>query len=395
LWLLPAIRAATVFGNRRYTVLASRSPIEGFLTRAVLGLCQRRCAVHLAHGAGNYAPAGARRGILHRLYAATAYWNSQLTFDAVRGRDCPRAMHLGPKEVQIIEDLHWLCVPLLAGRVGSWSAAGRTAAAWYRKPEAASPGLSEASLRLPRISPWVRADRRQLTGRGPLDLPKCVAGPPTRCYGPQSSSRRTVPRPTRSSPTSRRKSPKMCCTCPITCARKPWNERSARQLDKSSNCATLCPRGSADWRARAVRMARRTQVRRPRAARSGRKRNDRHRKCCATHSALVSAANRAVSPARRRHARGPARSALRLRGASLSVVDSLLNGKSKFMAEVDRLRQTIQAAGEGESVLFLIDEIFGGTNSHDRRVAAEAVVRTLVNRGPTSFGISRGSLEPP
>jgi DNA mismatch repair ATPase MutS len=67
--------------------------------------------------------------------------------------------------------------------------------------------------------------------------------------------------------------------------------------------------------------------------------------------------------------------------ASLSVVDSLLNGKSKFMAEVDRLRQTIQVALEGESVLFLIDEIFGGTNSRDRRVAAEAVVRTLVNQG--------------
>jgi DNA mismatch repair ATPase MutS len=32
-------------------------------------------------------------------------------------------------------------------------------------------------------------------------------------------------------------------------------------------------------------------------------------------------------------------------------------------------------------VLFLIDEIFTGTNSRDRRVAAEAVVRTLVSRG--------------
>jgi hypothetical protein len=67
--------------------------------------------------------------------------------------------------------------------------------------------------------------------------------------------------------------------------------------------------------------------------------------------------------------------------ASLSVVDSPLNGKSKFLAEVERLRQTIQVALEGESVLFLIDEIFGGTNSRDRRVAAEAVVRTLVNQG--------------
>jgi DNA mismatch repair ATPase MutS len=66
--------------------------------------------------------------------------------------------------------------------------------------------------------------------------------------------------------------------------------------------------------------------------------------------------------------------------ASLSVVDSLLSGKSKFLAEVDRVRQTIQLAGY-KKALFLIDEIFSGTNSRDRRVAAEAVVRTLVGRG--------------
>jgi DNA mismatch repair ATPase MutS len=76
---------------------------------------------------------------------------------------------------------------------------------------------------------------------------------------------------------------------------------------------------------------------------------------------------------------------LRLSGlsvfASLSIVDSLLNGKSKFLAEVDRLRQAIESAVENRSVLFLIDEIFSGTNSRDRHIAAEAVVRTLVNRG--------------
>jgi DNA mismatch repair ATPase MutS len=66
--------------------------------------------------------------------------------------------------------------------------------------------------------------------------------------------------------------------------------------------------------------------------------------------------------------------------ASLSVVDSLLNGKSKFLAEMDRLRQTLETAN-GASVLFLIDEILSGTNSHDRRVASEAIVRTLVDRG--------------
>jgi len=66
--------------------------------------------------------------------------------------------------------------------------------------------------------------------------------------------------------------------------------------------------------------------------------------------------------------------------ASLSIVDSLLNGTSRFLAEVERMRQTLEAAA-GASVLFLVDEIFSGTNSRDRRVAAEAVVRTLVNRG--------------
>ncbi len=76
---------------------------------------------------------------------------------------------------------------------------------------------------------------------------------------------------------------------------------------------------------------------------------------------------------------------LRLSGltifASLSIVDSLLNGKSKFLAEVDRLRQAIESAVPNRPVLFLVDEIFSGTNSRDRRIAAEAVVRTLVDRG--------------
>ena len=53
---------------------------------------------------------------------------------------------------------------------------------------------------------------------------------------------------------------------------------------------------------------------------------------------------------------------LRLSGlsifASLSIVDSLLNGKSKFLAEVDRLRQAIESAVPGRPVLFLVDEIF-------------------------------------
>lgn len=67
--------------------------------------------------------------------------------------------------------------------------------------------------------------------------------------------------------------------------------------------------------------------------------------------------------------------------ASISVTDSLLSGKSKFLAEVDRLRLAIESASGRIPVVFLVDEIFSGTNSHDRRVAAEAVVRTLIGRG--------------
>jgi hypothetical protein len=66
--------------------------------------------------------------------------------------------------------------------------------------------------------------------------------------------------------------------------------------------------------------------------------------------------------------------------ASLAVLDSLLNGRSRFLAEVERLRLTIELAAGNAPVLFLVDEIFSGTNSRDRRAAAEAVVRTLVER---------------
>jgi hypothetical protein len=67
--------------------------------------------------------------------------------------------------------------------------------------------------------------------------------------------------------------------------------------------------------------------------------------------------------------------------ASLSVADSLAEGKSKFLAEVERLRETIRSMEKEGPVLFLIDEILSGTNSADRRVAAGAIVQTLIRGG--------------
>ncbi|MGB6876761.1 MAG: hypothetical protein WBD87_12105 [Candidatus Acidiferrales bacterium] len=65
--------------------------------------------------------------------------------------------------------------------------------------------------------------------------------------------------------------------------------------------------------------------------------------------------------------------------AAIRVQDSITDGRSHFLAEMQRLRRMIDLAGEGP-LLFLADEIMSGTNSHDRRIAAEWVVRALVRR---------------
>ncbi|HVO19019.1 MAG TPA: DNA mismatch repair protein MutS [Anaeromyxobacter sp.] len=69
-------------------------------------------------------------------------------------------------------------------------------------------------------------------------------------------------------------------------------------------------------------------------------------------------------------------------GATLRIQDSLLAGRSRFLAEVTRLRLLQDLAASGEpALLFLLDELLHGTNSHDRRIGAEAVLRTLVAAG--------------
>ncbi len=67
--------------------------------------------------------------------------------------------------------------------------------------------------------------------------------------------------------------------------------------------------------------------------------------------------------------------------ASIRIVDSLAEGQSHFMAEILRLRQVVEIAHGVPPALFLLDEILHGTNSHDRRIGAEAVIRGLVAQG--------------
>ncbi len=68
-------------------------------------------------------------------------------------------------------------------------------------------------------------------------------------------------------------------------------------------------------------------------------------------------------------------------GSTLRIQDSLQEGKSRFYAEITRVREIVERARGPIPLLFTLDEIFHGTNSHDRAVGALAIVRGLIDLG--------------
>jgi DNA mismatch repair ATPase MutS len=85
-------------------------------------------------------------------------------------------------------------------------------------------------------------------------------------------------------------------------------------------------------------------------------------------------------------------------GASIRINDSLHEGSSRFYAEITRLRQlldlTERVMGRSPNaaermdarelppaLLFLLDELMQGTNSKDRRIGAQGVLRAFFDRG--------------
>lgn len=67
---------------------------------------------------------------------------------------------------------------------------------------------------------------------------------------------------------------------------------------------------------------------------------------------------------------------------TLRIQDSLQAGRSRFFAEITKLRQTVDLArAGGAGTLFLLDELLAGTNSHDRQQGAEGVLRGLLALG--------------
>ena len=68
-------------------------------------------------------------------------------------------------------------------------------------------------------------------------------------------------------------------------------------------------------------------------------------------------------------------------GATLRVQDSIQDGRSRFYAEITRLRQLADLSAGPVPLLFLLDELLHGTNSHDRLAGGTGVLKDLLDRG--------------
>jgi MutS domain V len=67
-------------------------------------------------------------------------------------------------------------------------------------------------------------------------------------------------------------------------------------------------------------------------------------------------------------------------GTCIRRADSLQQGRSGFYTEILQIRRVFQLAGDSAALLFLFDELLEGTNSKDRRIGAEGLLRSLLNR---------------
>lgn len=66
---------------------------------------------------------------------------------------------------------------------------------------------------------------------------------------------------------------------------------------------------------------------------------------------------------------------------SMRIGDALDRGASRFYMEVRKLKDVVDRVDEGESLMFLLDEVLHGTNSRERNIGAKSVVKHLVDNG--------------
>ncbi len=62
---------------------------------------------------------------------------------------------------------------------------------------------------------------------------------------------------------------------------------------------------------------------------------------------------------------------------SMRTIDSLASAQSTFIAELKRIRHIVDMAASGRPMLFLVDEMFSGTNSNDRQTCSVTLLHSL------------------
>lgn len=67
-------------------------------------------------------------------------------------------------------------------------------------------------------------------------------------------------------------------------------------------------------------------------------------------------------------------------GTSIRRVDSLQENRSSFYTEILRIKDVFELTAGAAPVLFLFDELLEGTNSNDRKIGAEGLLRALLER---------------
>jgi hypothetical protein len=68
-------------------------------------------------------------------------------------------------------------------------------------------------------------------------------------------------------------------------------------------------------------------------------------------------------------------------GTRIRSEDSLQEGRSNFYTEILQIRKVFELAKGNAPLLFLFDELLEGTNSNDRRIGAEGLLRALLGLG--------------
>jgi DNA mismatch repair ATPase MutS len=72
-------------------------------------------------------------------------------------------------------------------------------------------------------------------------------------------------------------------------------------------------------------------------------------------------------------------------GTRIRSTDSLQEGRSNFYTEILQIRRVFELLNRPVPLLFLFDELLEGTNSKDRYMGAEGLLRALMDRGATGI----------